>query len=151
MPRPVSATPALAALLVLSAGCYRYRDARPAELAAGAHAAVALTDTGSAMLAPAVGPRAARIEGRVISAEPSGVTLAVSSIVRGPHQAESWPRESVRVPMSAVQRFQVRQLDRKRSVIFAGVTMLGLVATRAVIDANSGGGGGRSGGGQVGQ
>jgi hypothetical protein len=142
---------ALAALLLLSAGCYRYRDARPVELAAGAHAAVALSDTGSRLLASAVGPRAARLEGRLLSAEPSGVTLAVSSIVRAPHQEERWPQESVRVPMSAVQRLEVRRLDRKRSAIFAGVAVLGLVATRAVIDANSGGGGGRSGGGQVGQ
>jgi len=143
MSRPVTraARAAGCALLSFGAACFQYRAASPAGLPAGAHAAVALTDSGAVLLAPTVGPRAARLEGRLVAAEPSAVTMAVSTIVRARDQAESWPRESVRVPMTAVRQFQVRRLDGPRSALLAGALLAGLVTTRAVIEANSGSGG----------
>jgi len=138
-------------LLAPSSACFQYRAAPPAELAVGSYTAVALSDSGAQLLAPAVGPRAVRLQGRLVQAERSALTVSVSSIVRSPSQEESWPSEWVRVPLSAVQQVQVRRLDRPRSALLASAVLVGILTTRLVIDANSGSGGTSGAGGAVAQ
>jgi hypothetical protein len=119
------------------AGCFEYRSARPSDLKSGERAAVSLSDSGSVMLTSAVGPRASRLEGRIVASSATSVDLVVSSIVRASFAEERWPGESVRVPLVAVDRVQVRRFDRKRSAILAAATTVGLFATRWIIDASS--------------
>jgi hypothetical protein len=137
---------ALIALVVCSAtGCFRYSTVTPSELRPGEVASVWLAPRGASSLATALGPRTSRLEGRIISASDSMVTVAVTTIVRSPGQEEFWPGDSVRVCMSDVDSLRVRRLDGPRSLLASSGVVAAAVAGRALANGQIFGRGGSSG------
>jgi len=128
---------ALVALVALpcATGCFVYRGVPTSALRSGDVAVVSLRPPAESALAPFVGPNAARIDGRVLAAQDSLLTLAVTSVARGSSlMPESWPGDPVRLPFRAVDVAQVRRLDARRSVLLAGLGVLAALGVRAAID-----------------
>jgi hypothetical protein len=80
-----------------------------------------LSPEGSARLVSALGPRAASLDGRVVSRTDSSLTVVVTGVARTTGTREDWPADQVVVPVSAVQTLSVRRLSVGRSVAFAAV------------------------------
>ena len=135
-PRRRCATTLLLATL-LSVGCYRYVPAGNAAMPAGADLRVELTPIGATRLAALVGPRAVRIDGRLVSRD-SGGTLAVvpRSILSMDGMQSAWSGDApVLLPPDAVALVTRRQFSRRRTVVTAtsaavAAVIIGVVAVR---------------------
>jgi hypothetical protein len=135
--RPVAVGIIAAASLALNTACYTYLPVMggvaPAE---GRDAMVELTSEGSATMQPILGPRIHSFEGRVEGTQPDGATwMTVESVTSrdGVTLPFTGGRDAVRVPRDAVVRFNVRELDRRKSWIAAGV--VGTLFTAVVVTA----------------
>lgn len=118
----------------LLTGCFVYRGVPTTALRSGDVAEVVLLPPGATALAPVVGPNAARLDGRVLAAQDSLLTLAVTSIARGTAlPLESWPGDAVRVPFRAVDAAQVRRFDVRRSALLAGLGVAAAFGVRAAM------------------
>jgi hypothetical protein len=136
----------MAALTSLNAtaGCFNYARVPSAEARPGSEVRVDLVERGAADLARLVGPRAAALDGRLLSRNDTALTLSVSSITRTTGVDETWPGEAVIVPSSAIATLQTRRLARGRTaLLMAGIVALGVAVGAAFStaeDVNSGGG-----------
>ena len=134
-------------LLLLTTGCYSYTAVTPTSVTPGRDVRVTLGDLGSASLAQLVGPRAASLDGRLLSASDSAVSMSVTQVTRDNGVEESWNGESVLIPRSTVASFGARKLSTARSVgLGAGIAAASLFIARYVVG-NEGilSGGGRPG------
>jgi len=121
-----------ALLLPLLSACFVYRPASPAELRPGDVTAVELSESGAVTLAPDLGPRASRLDGRVVASGDSALTLAVNTIVRRSLEPESWSGTVVRVPTTAAAQWRVRRFDAPRSALATAGILAAMVTTRLV-------------------
>ena len=121
---------AVAVSALPAGGCFVYRAAEPARLQPGEGVRIALTPAGSQELTGQVGPRVTQLEGRVIGSRDTSVALSVTQLLRGPTNEEFWNGDSVIVPVRAVNALSVRRLDRQKSVIVAGSTIVALYFMR---------------------
>ena len=139
-----------AAGLGLNAGCYAYTPVTPPRSTPGTEVRVTLAEQGAAEIARFVGPRAASLEGRVVSGSDSALTLAVTTITRTNGVEETWPGDQVVIPRSAVALAQTRRVARARTLMLtAAIVAAGVLigaALKAGEDINRGptrpGGGG---------
>ena len=108
-------------------GCYRLTpvEGTPPQ---GLEVRLSLSDEGSVRMASLIGPRIAAIDGRVLESPDTAIVLAVQSVVAQGGRTMSWSQERLSVPRSAVASVRTRTLDRKRSWIVAGLTIVGAVA-----------------------
>ncbi|HSA54569.1 MAG TPA: hypothetical protein VLE53_02645 [Gemmatimonadaceae bacterium] len=126
--RVMSAWPAalsLAALLVLP-GCYRLAPLETGTPDAGSEVRLALTDAGSLQLAALVGPRVEALEGRTLEVSDSSLVLAVSSTFDRSGVERPWSNERLSVPLGAVDEIRRRELDRRKTWIVSGASVVGL-------------------------
>ena len=69
--------------MLAGAACYQYRTSGPDAVQPGQIVHADLTAPGAAVLAPAIGPNATALNGKVLSRAGNDVTLAVNQIDRG--------------------------------------------------------------------
>lgn len=127
--RPVR-TPLLVALLatlLAGSGCFHYQPTT-LEVRPGAMLRLQLTDSGSAQLMPVLGPHASSVDGRLLALSDSGYRVAVSRVVRD-GSVVTWAGEEVVVPRAAIQATQQRALSGRRTLITAGVALVGVIVT----------------------
>lgn len=144
---------ALAALLLAAtpaAGCRSYAPLRPDAGVAGRQVRVRLTPEGGSALAPTIGPRGTALEGTLVSADDSAVTMDVRAVTRTSGDDERWPGERVRVERRSVAGVEVVRMSVRRSLLLAGGVAAGLWLLRSAFDGGEGGarlpgGGGGSG------
>lgn len=136
--------------MVLLSGCYEYALPRgTATPAPGREVRVALTDMGTATLAPAVGPGVTSLDGRLVSADDSALTVAVESTVKRNGLEDLWKGENVSVPRTQVASLQERSFSRSKTAVVAGIAVgLGAIFY-AAFGGNLGGGGNGNGNGQT--
>ena len=137
-------------LILLMASCYRFSPIEGAAPERSQHVRLALTDEGSVRMAPLIGPRISAIDGRVLEAADTAIVLAVESVVGQAGRTMAWSQERLSVPRNAVASIRTRTLDRKRTWIMAGLTVIGAIALGDVFGMGTGfdgllGGGGDGG------
>jgi hypothetical protein len=120
----------LPAAFVLT-GCYDVNMVRPDATLAGQVLQVELSPEGTSRLAPIVGREAARLDGVLLKANDSALTLAVRNLVRRDGTDERWSGEQVRIPAIDVRIAKRESLSRVRTLAVAALG-LGAVALAAL-------------------
>ena len=132
-----------AAGLVLAAGCYSYSPL-PAPLpAAGTRVRAVLTDDGADSLANRVGPEVVAVEGDVLRADPSKLTLAIWQVENTHGQRDGWRGEPVEIPGEFVKSLQQRRLAVGGTSLLGGAVAIGLVPGVVLPSGGAGASGGR--------
>jgi len=127
-------TAALAGCLL--AGCYTYRPLPAVDAVMpgpGTQVEARLTTAGATDLASQVGPDVLLVEGQVVSADSSGVTLAVNRVETARHIGSDWKGEHVTVPRADVASLRVRRFSIGGTALLGGLAGGGLAATFALI------------------
>ena len=137
-------------IVLAFASCYRFTPIEGATPQRGQEVRLALSDEGAVRMAPMIGPRISAIDGRVLETGDTAIVLAVQSVVAQGGRTMSWSQERLAVPRVAVASVRTRTLDRKRSWIVAGLTVVGAIALGEAFGIGSGldgllGGGGGGG------
>ena len=127
----------LAALLLAAtpaAGCRSYAPVAPGagtSGTAGRVVRVRLTPDGGTALAPTIGPRGTALEGTLVAADDSSVTMDVRAVTRESGDDERWPGERLRVARRSVAGVDVVRTSVKRSALLAGGVVAALLVLRA--------------------
>jgi hypothetical protein len=114
-------------------GCYAYLPARDAGALQGKRASFALTDSGSVVLAPRIGPSIVAIEGRY-AGDSAGVYLVDMLVTRQRNGAEAdWHGERVAVARPLVASLEQREFSAPRSFLAGALAAIGVAAITAAI------------------
>lgn len=127
-----------AVMLLVQTACYVYVPSMGASPRTGQRTQLALTAEGTSELARFLGPQVAEVEGMLTAIDSSGaLSMDVDVIKLRSGLKQPWNGEgSVLFPRPYVVQVRERQLQRRKSVVFAAVLTAGLV-TVAVIALNS--------------
>ena len=100
-----------------------------------------LTAEGSQKVAPLVGENVDRFDGRILIITDTSYIVAMSATQRrsDPRQVV-WTGERLVIPRNAVNRFETRELDRKRTMRAAILYTAGFVAVGVLLFSIKGGG-----------
>jgi hypothetical protein len=133
------------------ASCYRYSPAPAPSVATGEHVRLALHTPTSPELTRVLGADVAAVEGQVVGASATDLTVAVAATLK-PGIANAAPRrmvwagERVVIPVAAVAGTERRALDRTRTTRLAALAAVaGVVAVRLVVSVAGGGSSGGDG------
>jgi len=123
---------ASAAGLVLAAGCYSYSPLPTSVPAAGMRVRAALTNDGADSLANSLGPNVVAVEGDVVRADSSKLTLAIRGVENTRGERDAWRAEPVEIPGQFVKSLQQRRLAVGGTSLLGGAVAVGLVALTQV-------------------
>jgi len=130
----------LCAAMASAPACYDYVPVttRPP---VGEIVALDITDRGRVDLTDRFGSGIARIEGRLVSAEPDQYVLAITRVtqINGEHAA--WTGETARLSSAVVGTVETRKLSVVRTSLLTGVAtagVVGFIVTRNWISSSSG-------------
>jgi hypothetical protein len=139
----------VAAIVVLgSAGCYHYAPLDATSLPTGTAVRFSLSSTGVTHLGPILGAGTNAVEGTVLATTDTGYRMAVTGTRKSTMPGLlAWAGEQVTVPRDAIDRVELRTLDRKRTLGIAGLAILAGVAIKLLIDSFDATAGGDDGGG----
>jgi hypothetical protein len=118
--------------LTLFSACYRYVPTTTAEVVPGGAYRGHFTPEGSQQVSRLVGENVEHFDGRIVSILDTAYLVSMSATVkRAEASATIWTGEQLVIPRSAVNRFELRQLDRSRTMRVAalytiGISLLGL-------------------------
>lgn len=128
----VTGIPVLA--LTLFSGCYRYVPVTNGDIVPGSAYRGHFTPEGSESVARIVGENVQRFDGRIVSVLDTAYLVAMSATLKRSEQRPTiWTGEQLFIPRSAVNRFELRQLDRPRTARAAALYTVGVVAIGALI------------------
>ncbi len=130
MLRPRNSALLFAAIPALSGtlGCYSYYPARDLNGLIGRRASIALTDSGSVVLAPRVGSGVIVVEGDYLG-DSAGTHLLAMTLTRQRNGQEAdWKREHVAVPHALVASLEERAFSTSRSLFAGALGVAGAVA-----------------------
>jgi hypothetical protein len=119
---------------MVSSGCFRYLPVSPGNAPpVGEEVRARLSEGGLGKLAPEIREqqRGSVLEGEVVEADGSALVLAVSlDADGGPQRAGRDLRQRVVIPVADVVELELRQLDKKRTVVVLGgaATLFGAFA-----------------------
>ena len=120
--------PAIACAATLMSGCFGYYDPATSSAPVTKVVQLALTDSGSVVLASQLGPSNESVEGRLL-ADSSGVYLVSLSGVRRRDGSESdWRGEQVAIPRALVSKVSERRFSRGRTILMSALTTTALIA-----------------------
>jgi hypothetical protein len=128
------------ALALLTVGCYRLTPIEGA-VPQGNDVRIELTDAGAVRLAPQIGARMAAIDGRTLQSNDSAIVLAVAAVVAQNGRSMPWSQERLSVPRDAVSSLRTRVLDRKKTWIVAGLSLVGVLVLGDLFGLGTGFGG----------
>jgi hypothetical protein len=132
----LTALPVCAA--VLFSGCYRYVPITADVVVGGAYRGH-LSAEGSQRVAPLVGVDIDRFDGRIVSVLDTAYLIAMSATVkRADPRATVWTGEQLMIPRSAVSRFELRELDRSRTMRAVALSGLGMLVVGGLVLSVSG-------------
>jgi hypothetical protein len=118
----------MAVVLPAAVGCYQYVPLdTSAELPAGEHIAVDITDKGRAELGDRIGSGVLRLEGTLAQSDSQNMVLNVWRVAQLGGTTSRWSGESVRFRRDYVSEVQARTLNRGRTYVVAGAVTVGLV------------------------
>lgn len=109
-------------------GCYSHARVDAAAPPVGRVVAAEITDQGRVALADSLGPSPDRVEGRLVSATDSTLTMAVSAVRTLRGERTPWTGEAVTLRRSSVGQLTERRLSVGQSVLAGAVAVGGAVA-----------------------
>jgi hypothetical protein len=128
----IAGVPVLA--LTLFSACYRYVPASPTDLTVGAAYRGHFTPEGSRQVAPIIGEDVERFDGRIITVLDTAYLVAMSATLKRADVRQSvWTGEQLLIPRSAVSRFELRELDRPRTMRAAALYTGGMLAIGVLV------------------
>ncbi len=141
----------LLTLPALAAACHSYTPITGAA-PVGARVAARLTDQGTSEMARFVGPGAEMIEGQLLAAADSALTVSVATVRQRNGIESYWTGEHVTIARSYIATLEERQVSRPRTTVAAaGFTLLVSAIAAAFVIGNSNGSSGGSGSGTGGK
>lgn len=129
----------LAFASLLLCGCYVSVPVNTPSPALGTKVEVTLTDDGSQSLARYLGRNVTGVDGRLVSANDSSLSLSVSQVSLSDGDDQFWKGEQVALPRNAIAAIRQKKLSVWRSSLLAGA-LLAAVATAGSISSSSTGG-----------
>lgn len=121
----------LVAAALLPIECYNYTPLGRSQLAPSTYVAVTLTEAGSEELAQYIGPNILVIRGRFLSATDRGLMVSVAAVESRRGNVFEWKGESVAVPGEFVRALEERHAANGKTVLLAGVSLVGFFAAYA--------------------
>ena len=120
--------------LTLFSACYRYVPATTETIQVGGSYRGHLTDDGSRRVAALVGENVATFDGRIVTVLDTAYLVAMSATLkRSERRPTVWSGEQLVIPRSAVSSFELRQLDRPRTVRAAALYAGGMLAVGVLV------------------
>jgi hypothetical protein len=93
-----------------------------------------LTDEGSRRVAPVIGENVEQFDGRIVTVLDTAYLVAMSATLKRTEQRRTvWTGEQLMIPRSAVNRFELRQLDRPRTIRAAALYGGGMLAIGVLV------------------
>ncbi|MEP6679590.1 MAG: hypothetical protein ABJB78_09845 [Betaproteobacteria bacterium] len=120
----VAAIPALVGTL----GCYSYTPARDVTSLTGRRASIALTDSGSVVLAPRIGAGVIALEGDYLGDSAGMHLLAMTLTRQRDGQEADWKGEHVAVSHALVASLDERAFSASRSLLAGALGVAGAIA-----------------------
>jgi hypothetical protein len=120
--------------------CYRYEPVATPAPEPGAFVAITLTDEASRARMGSLGPDITVVRGHLVAQDSAAIRVAVSSVVSSRGIESTWRGEQVALALGDVASIQRRRFSAGRSVLLAGVSLSGIVASGAVFGLIGGGG-----------
>jgi hypothetical protein len=109
----------------LGLGCYNYLPQGRTSLVPSSYLAITLTDFGSEMLAPSLGPRIGIVRGRFLRTTDQGLTLSVWQVETSRGDLLAWQGETVTVPGGFVRDISERRASRSKTTLLAAASLAG--------------------------
>ena len=127
----IAGVPMLA--LTLFSACYRYIPATTGPVVGGAYRGH-FTAEGSRQVARLVGENVTTFDGRVVTITDTAYLFSMSATFK-PSEARSsvWTGEQLFIPRSAVNRFELKELDRPRTMRAALLYSAGMLALGVLV------------------
>jgi len=120
--------------LTLFSACYRYVPATSGDLIVGGNYRGHFSAEGSQRIARLVGEDVERFDGRIISVTDTAYLVAMSATLkRAEARSTVWSGEALMIPRSVVNRLELRQLDRPRTLRAAALYTVGLIAVGVLV------------------
>ena len=128
----LAGVPALA--LTLFSACYRYVPVTTGDPLVGEAYRGHLTPEGSRQIAPIVGANVATFDGRIVTVMDTAYLVAMSATFKRAEASTTiWTGEQLVIPRAAVNRFELRQLDRPRTIRAAALYSAGILAIGVLV------------------
>ena len=135
----------LAAAVPVLSGCYGYYASPNANAVVGRRVQLALSDSGSVMLASQLGPSSNAVEGRLLADSGNLFLLSVVGVQRRDGNGSEWKGEQVAIPHPFVTTVAERRFSIGRTALASVLTGVALVAAQQAFSGlGFGGGGGTS-------
>jgi hypothetical protein len=132
---------AVALGLMISLGaCYTQRPLALPVPAVATRIVATVTDSGVVAMSSAIGPGATEVEGVVVSADANSWTLEMLRVDHRGRSSVTWNREHVTFAPDAFTNVTERTLDKKRSLLTAGLITASAVLIGGLFGAITGGG-----------
>jgi hypothetical protein len=133
-------TRSLAPILCILCACYESVPTELGRIQPGLKLRVSLTDMGADSLARYLGPGVETIDGRLIDATATGVSLAVTQVSMRSGEEQFWKGETVVIPRSSLGTVQSRRVNKLKSFLIAGASVVALASLKlAGVGGNNGG------------
>ena len=116
-----------AAWSILLQGCYRSLPLRQGVAPETGRVELVLNDQGRAALSERLGPMVEKVEGEMLSQTADSYTVSVVRISQLNGGTALWNGERVTIPMSQLLGYQVRQLDKLRTIGLAAAVTVAMV------------------------
>jgi hypothetical protein len=134
-------------LILFLARCFEYGDAPRDRIAVGRDVRITLTPDARTTLASKIGTQVRSLNGRVQTADTSGLTIAMTRTTLLDASEASWNNEIVSIPSSDIASIEQRRISGGKTfamvVLVAGITAV--VAVSVGLAASSSGGNGQNG------
>jgi hypothetical protein len=127
IPAFLRAATATLVLFTSVSGCYRLTPIEGSTPEPGRDVRLSLSDEGSVRMAPDRA-RIAAIDGRAMESTDTALVVAVQAVVAQGGRSMAWSMERLSVPRGAVSSIRTRTLDRKKTWIVAGLSVIGALA-----------------------
>lgn len=134
--------------LMASTACYRSVPIEPGVVTPGREVVLELTPNGSLELAPQLGAQLVSVTGRLGDVTGSRYVVSVRQTNARGGIETLWKGEQANIPKNLVTQVFERRIDKKRSWMVAGLTVVGVVLAGEAFGINTGLDGFISGGGR---
>ena len=129
---------ALSTTLLVVCGCQRYVELGNSPALTRGDVRLTVSDETASVQYGAIGSNVQQVEGSIISATDSAVTLSVTSVTRRTGLAENWAGESVAIPRRAITVVEARQLSFPRTLATLGAMVAGGFVARGAMSGGDG-------------
>lgn len=120
--------------LTLFSACYRYVPVTTGDPVVGGTYRGHFTPEGTRQVARLVGENVATFDGRIISVLDTAYLVAMSATFKRTEASTTvWTGEQLIIPRAAVNRFELRQLDRPRTVRAAALYSAGILGVGILV------------------